>query len=136
MCNITSAMRSSTFLIVIFLACGVTAFAQEKKDRKSKRSNKQTEVNHPTSIDPSYPTMNYEPKGKSERRSNTKFEITYDAEKRFYEQMERVAKARKKAEKELMKPQYTDPMYFGHKRPPKKRPPGKMKYCKECGIRH
>src|SRR5690606_18683815 len=116
-------MRSITLLIVIFLASTVAAFAQgrEKKDRKSKRSNKQTEVNQPTSMEPSYPTMNYEPKGRSERRAN-KFVITYDAEKRFYEQMERVAKARKKAEKELMKPQYTDPMYFGHKRPPKKRP--------------
>ncbi|HEY8512022.1 MAG TPA: hypothetical protein VIL31_08690 [Cyclobacteriaceae bacterium] len=128
-------MRSISLFIVIFLACGVATFAQGRKDKKSKRSNKQTEVNQPTSMDPSYPTMNYEPKGKSERRSN-KVEITYDAEKRYFEQMERVAKARKKAEKELMKPQYTDPMYFGHKRPPKKRPPGKMKYCKECGIRH
>jgi hypothetical protein len=126
-------MRSLFFLIVIFLACGATTFAQGKKDRKSKRSNKQTEVNQPTSMDPSYPTMHYAPK--AERR-NTKFAVTYDAEKRYYEQMERVAKARKKAEKELMKPQYSDPMYFGHKRPPKKRPPGKMKYCKECGIRH
>ena len=27
-------------------------------------------------------------------------------------------------------------MYFGHKRPPKKRPANKMKFCKECGIRH
>ncbi|MDV3309465.1 MAG: hypothetical protein LOY03_11680 [Cyclobacteriaceae bacterium] len=126
-------MRSLAFLIVIFLACGVTAFAQQKKDRKAKRSNKQTEVNQPTSMDPSYPTMNYVPK--SERRSS-KLEVTYNAERRYYEQMERVAKARKRAEKELAKPQYSDPMYFGHKRPPKKRPPGKMKYCKECGIRH
>ncbi|HLT80504.1 MAG TPA: hypothetical protein VKZ86_05700 [Cyclobacteriaceae bacterium] len=129
-------MRSISFLIVIFLACGVsTAFAQ-KKEKKSKRSRKQTEVNQPTSMDPSYPTMHYTPKVKSERKRGKKIEVTYNAEKRYYEQMERVAKARKKAEKELMKPQYSDPMYFGHKRPPKKRPPGKMKYCKECGIRH
>src|SRR5690606_31560583 len=96
MCNITPAMRSLAFLIVIFLACGVTAFAQQKKDRKAKRSNKQTEVNQPTSMDPSYPTMNYVPK--SERRSS-KLEVTYNAERRYYEQMERVAKARKRAEK-------------------------------------
>lgn len=126
-------MRSISFLIVILLTCGATAFAQAKKDRKSKRSKKQTEVNQPTSMDPSYPTIMYAPK--AERR-DSKLELTYNAEERYYEQMERVAKARKKAEKELMKPQYSDPMYFGHKRPPKKRPPGKMKYCKECGIRH
>lgn len=35
-----------------------------------------------------------------------------------------------------MDPRYTDPLYFGHKKPPKKRPVGKQKYCKECGIRH
>ena len=47
-----------------------------------------------------------------------------------------VAKERDKAEREMAKPQYSNPMYFGHKRPPKKHKPGKMKYCKECGIRH
>ena len=126
-------MRSLSFLIVILLACGATAFAQGKKDRKQKRSNKQTEVNQPTSMDPSYPTMDYTPR--NERRAK-KIDLSYNAEKRYAEQMEKVAKARRKAEKELMKPQYTDPMYFGHKRPPKKHKPGKMKYCKECGIRH
>ncbi len=35
-----------------------------------------------------------------------------------------------------MDPRYTDPLYFGHKKPPKKRPVGKQKLCKECGIRH
>jgi hypothetical protein len=50
--------------------------------------------------------------------------------------MELVAKQKRKAEKEMMKPQYSDPTYFGHKRKPKKRHYKKMKYCKECGIRH
>ncbi|MEO9872694.1 hypothetical protein [Ekhidna sp.] len=26
--------------------------------------------------------------------------------------------------------------FFGHKRPPKKRPPGKQKFCKVCKMRH
>ncbi|MDW7690978.1 hypothetical protein R9C00_20515 [Flammeovirgaceae bacterium SG7u.111] len=34
------------------------------------------------------------------------------------------------------KPQYNDAMYFGHKKKPKKRPPGKRKMCKECGMVH
>ncbi len=34
------------------------------------------------------------------------------------------------------KPQYNNPMYFGHKRPPKKNPVGKRKYCKECLMWH
>ncbi len=35
-----------------------------------------------------------------------------------------------------MDPRFTDHLYFGHKKPPKKRPVGKQKFCKECGIRH
>ena len=54
-----------------------------------------------------------------------------------YEQrMKDNAKEAKKKAKEMKKPQYSDPTYFGHKRKPKKRPPHKMKYCEECGIRH
>jgi hypothetical protein len=50
--------------------------------------------------------------------------------------MQATVKEKRKAEKIMEKPQYSNPMYFGHKRPPKKRAPNKMKYCKECGIRH
>ncbi len=45
-------------------------------------------------------------------------------------------KENKKNAKLMQKPQYSNPMYFGHKRPPKKRPPGKQKVCKECGMKH
>lgn len=38
--------------------------------------------------------------------------------------------------KDMKKPQYTEKMYFGHKNPPKKRPIGKRKHCKECGLTH
>ena len=47
-----------------------------------------------------------------------------------------VAKEKAKMAKEMEKPQYSDPTYFGHKKKPKKRPPGKRKFCEECGIRH
>lgn len=45
-------------------------------------------------------------------------------------------KERQKIAEEMKKPQYSDKMYFGHKRPPKKRPVHKRKFCKECGIVH
>ena len=38
--------------------------------------------------------------------------------------------------RKMKKAQYSDPMNFGHKRKPKKRKPGKQKYCKECGLVH
>lgn len=61
---------------------------------------------------------------------------SYQSEQEYYERMARLNKEKRKIEKEMEKPQYSDPMYFGHKRPPKKRKAGKLKYCKECGIRH
>ena len=50
--------------------------------------------------------------------------------------MKQVAKDKKKSIKILKKPQYSDKSYFGHKRPPKKRPLSKRKLCKVCGIVH
>ena len=54
----------------------------------------------------------------------------------YYARMETNAKKYKKMEREMKKPQYSNPAYFGHKHPPKKRPPGKKKYCKVCGMVH
>jgi hypothetical protein len=54
----------------------------------------------------------------------------------YYDRMEDVAKAYRRAEKLSRKPRYSNPLYFGHKRPPRKHSPEKMRYCKECGIRH
>jgi hypothetical protein len=54
----------------------------------------------------------------------------------YKERMEANVKKYKKMSREMQKPQYSDPMYFGHKRKPKKRAVGKRKYCKECEIVH
>ncbi|MFT6134313.1 MAG: hypothetical protein ACJAZM_000802 [Cyclobacteriaceae bacterium] len=52
---------------------------------------------------------------------------------------ERVSKSYAENAKEAKKGdkrRYKDPTYFGHRKPPKKRPPGKQKFCKECGMKH
>jgi len=56
--------------------------------------------------------------------------------KEFEARMETAVKNKKIAAREMKKPQYSDPSYFGHKKKPKKRPPDKKKYCKECGLYH
>ncbi len=56
--------------------------------------------------------------------------------KEYEERMVANVKKHKKLEKLMKKPQYTDPSYFGHKRKPKKRKPGKRKFCTECEIVH
>jgi hypothetical protein len=62
--------------------------------------------------------------------------LTYNSQKEFDARMEARGKTNRKNERMMLKPQYSNPMYFGHKRPPKKHGAGKLKYCKECGIRH
>ncbi|XOV91333.1 MAG: hypothetical protein ACFHWX_14085 [Bacteroidota bacterium] len=54
----------------------------------------------------------------------------------FRARLKDVYKERAKEQKMAEDPQYSDPTYFGHKKPPKKRPPDKMKFCKECGLKH
>ena len=62
----------------------------------------------------------------------TSTEMREEYEDRMKENMK---KARKEGRMSA-KPQYSNPLYFGHKKPPKKRPPGKKKFCKECHIVH
>jgi len=107
----------------------VTSFAQSK--RKKKEMKEAVPEQQPTSLAPAYTKKVYEPKKKKATGK-----VTYSARDKFYDRMEALEKANRKAEKEMQKPQYSDPMYFGHKRPPKKRPVNKMKFCKVCGIRH
>jgi hypothetical protein len=58
------------------------------------------------------------------------------AQYEFYDRVEKAARTKKKLLRKLAKPQYSNPLYFGHRTPPKKRPPHKMRFCDECGIRH
>jgi hypothetical protein len=63
-------------------------------------------------------------------------DVKHTARYEFYERVEKAAKEKQRILKELSKPQYSDFKHFGHKRIPKKRPPHRMRYCGECGIRH
>jgi hypothetical protein len=118
-------------ILVVFLAfVSLESYAQFWKNKK--RAEKEADVRQPTSLDPSYAKKEYVPRAS---RKSTKGP-TYGLEEEFFERMEDLEKTRRKNERMLEKPQYSDPLYFGHKRPPKKRKPSKMKFCKECGIRH
>lgn len=119
-----------TIFLLILLGVSANLALGQSSEKKKKKEKYQT--SQPTSKDPSFPTTDYAPK-----KNKVKFKgITYNAERNYYEQLARVEKERRVAEKEMTKPQYSDPLYFGHKHPPKKHKAGKLKYCKECGIRH
>ena len=122
-------LRYFCLLLVFFTA--TTGYAQSKRKKSKSEAVKTTQS---TSLAPYYPKEDEVREPKKKKRSSGK--VTYSARDKFYDRMEELEKANRKNEKMMAKPQYSDPSYFGHKRPPKKRPPGKMKFCKECKIRH
>ena len=66
------------------------------------------------------------------RKQNVKHTPQYE----FYKRVEEAAKEKQRILRYLSRPQFADHRHFGHKRPPKRRAPNKMRYCNECGIRH
>lgn len=126
-------MSFRVLLTLFFLVFALPSQAQFWKKKKKTQERVRTE--QPSSVNPGR-SPEREQDYASRASKKEKRGPTYNLEQEFYERMERVVKERRKAEKIMKKPQYSDPMYFGHKRPPKKRPPHKMKFCKECGIRH
>jgi hypothetical protein len=124
-------MRLFFFALMILVTC--ESFAQlSRKERKAARQSSQS--SQPTTLDPATRQGRSAPKHvRKKEKSNGP---TYNSQKEFEERMEARSKTYRKNEKYLMTPQYSNPAYFGHKRPPKRRPANKMKFCKECGIRH
>ena len=65
-----------------------------------------------------------------------KQKVQHTAQYEFYERVEQAAKEKQRILKYLSRPQFADHRHLGHKKMPKRRPPNKMRYCSECGIRH
>ncbi len=124
-------MLQRSIIIFILIALTFSAQAQNRKGKK-KKARRTASTEQPSALNPGGSERAYAPKVSRKGSTGT----TYNAERDFYERMEALEKTKRKNEKLQDKPQYSDPMYFGHKKPPKKHKPGKMKYCKECGIRH
>lgn len=127
------------WLSVLLLVFGLQMVAQGqsifKKKSNKEKSPSETPAYEDNSKAPSSATTIKT--STSKRKSKKKQPIVYDqlvVEQK--ELMEANVKKYNKIAKELEKPQYSDPMYFGHKKKPKKRPPGKKKFCKECQMWH
>lgn len=114
-------MRPATcFLACIFIA-GITAEAQEL----------------PNSRDPGTRNETHSPRlSKTKKVKYKRQKVENTAQYEFYKRVEEAAKEKQRILKYLDKRQFKDHRYFGHKRIPKKRPPHKMRYCNECGVRH
>lgn len=123
-------MHLRVTLILFFAFIAVDSSAQFWKKRH--KAEDEASVQEATSLSPSASQKEYAPKISRKASKGP----TYGLEQEYYDRMEKLEKSRRKEERILEKPQYSDPMYFGHKHPPKKRKPSKMKFCKICGIRH
>lgn len=97
--------------------------------------NAQSYPSGPTSLSPAVQPV-YKVNKRTREARRVQPNVKNSAEYQFYDRVQKAAKMKKRALRKLNKPQYTNPLYFGHKSSPKKRPPHKMKYCEECGIRH
>ena len=93
------------------------------------------QANMPTSLVPSQPHK-VQTAHRIKAAKFKKPKMQHTARYEYYERVEKAAKEKQKILRKLSKPQYSNKRYFGHKCLPKKRPSLKMRYCKECGIRH
>lgn len=125
-------MRILLFSLFLFLAC--QTFAQKKNRQKKNEETSASEPPTPTSLAPvSTPQFYIQKKSKRSMVSN---DPVVETQQEYVTRMIKLVKEKKKVARMMEKPQYSDPMYFGHKRPPKKHKPSRMTFCKECGIRH
>ena len=126
-------------LALVLTLITYTSYAQ--LTGKEKKAARKGSSNQPTTLDPgnvnpgstTTPTVSPRYSGKKLKKGNGP---TYNAQKEFEDRMEARAKTYRKNEKMLMRRQFNDPSYFGHKHKPKKHSAAKMRYCKQCGIRH
>jgi hypothetical protein len=124
-------MRKVVYLFLLFLGLSVMAQAQTKN---KSRTTKGDTYNYRSEY-------NAKPSKKEVRKAKKAYKNSYARQfdvkiEEYEDRMQANAKKYKKLAQEAEKPQYSDPTYFGHKNKPKKRKPGKKKFCKECQIVH
>ncbi len=114
-------MARAFFFILLMISTLSSIFAQNSRD-----------------VDNSAETSSQNKKSVKVFKSgkNSFFKTQKEGKEEYEDRMKQVVKDKKKSVKILKKPQYSDKSYFGHKRPPKKRPLSKRKLCKVCGIVH
>ena len=117
-------------LITLLLCIAISYSFAQSTEKKSKNRERSQEIDRGAT---------YEVETVKAKKKSTKHSISKDFDKKVDEYEKRMianAKKNEKVAKEMEKPQYSDPSYFGHKKKPKKRPPGKKKFCKECQMSH
>ncbi|MDQ3394021.1 MAG: hypothetical protein M3512_07920 [Bacteroidota bacterium] len=123
------------FFIIFFFSLNVSLAQSggKKKSKEAVQKSWDSPTRDPNEIFKDSGGNNVKAKKK---KSNNKA-TPADAGMAKYEQQKKAnAKKYAQMDKDMRKPQYSDPSYFGHKKKPKKRPLKKRKFCHECGITH
>ena len=136
--------KSCLILLVglLLISLDFTVSAQSKKNKVKGKKGAATPTqyeNFPSSKNPGNSQASYNSSRRNIKKGNNKNNFMHQLDQKVEEYHQRVKDAQKrykKMDRIAQKPQYSDPTYFGHKKKPKKRPPGKKKLCKECGILH
>jgi hypothetical protein len=132
--------KISLLVFLLLSLAAITTFGQTttKKNTGKKKASTQDNAFSPSEEGSAVVAPNKKSKkAKKKKSAHEQYEITMEQKVlEFQDRMEANAKAYKKQQKEMQKPQYSDPSYFGHKRKPKIRKVSKRKFCKECGIVH
>ena len=136
--------KSCPILLVgfILISLDFTVSAQSRKNKvksKNESSAPTSYENFPSSKNPGSSQASHKNSRRSIKKGSSKNNLMHQLDQKVVEYHQRVRDAQKRYKKMArlsQKPQYSDPSYFGHKRKPKKRAPGKKKLCKECGILH
>jgi len=137
-------MRAQIILVFIFIfISGFTGGFAQSNNQSGSAEDKRS---YASSVDPSpiFPENSASRKRLKKstiKSSKAKFKGSFawqlEQKKKDYGRlMKENARKYRKEWRQSLKPQFSDPMYFGHKKKPKKRPPGKRRLCKECGIVH
>ena len=129
-----------TFLLVLLWGHTVSAQSEKKKTKSKKKAPASEQYqNFPSAKSPGQNQSSYKSSRRSRKKGSNKNNLMHQLDQKVEEYHQRVKEVHKRNEKLARlsrKPQYSDPSYFGHKKKPKKRPPGKKKFCKECGMAH
>ena len=120
-------------LLVLLMGSVCLGQAQSKKEKKKQKQQAEVQKQLPSSREPGSSDNLFRGSRKMSKSSGS---LEAKAVQEYQQRMKKNAKKYNKIERQKDKPQYSDPTYFGHKRKPKKRPVGKRKFCKECGIVH
>lgn len=122
------------FMLILGFLC-LSALKSEAQNKK-KNSDTSVDSRGTATYDAGAENSIFSSSKRSAAKSKTAGKTTGDLKKEYYERMEANARKYEKMAKDMEKPQYSDPSYFGHKKKPKKHRVGKKKFCKECRIRH